>query len=169
MSKAFTRDDAPASDPLDELPDARPQGPRPFTPEGHARLQAELAAARAALPPPSPDDATARAARRAAERRLARITALYDAAVVHAPPPAPSRAVFATWVTVEDADGALATYRLVGPDEADPAAGAISVTAPLGRALLGRAPGDELTVERPAGPLELTLLAVHAVPPPRRG
>jgi len=42
-------------------------------------------------------------------------------------------------------------YRLVGPDEADLAQGTISVTSPLGRALIGREIGDEVRVKMPAG------------------
>jgi transcription elongation factor GreA len=42
-------------------------------------------------------------------------------------------------------------YRLVGPDEADLAQGTISVTSPLGRALIGREIGDEVRIKMPAG------------------
>ena len=53
------------------------------------------------------------------------------------------------------------TYRLVGPDEADAAHGLISVEAPLGRALLGKAAGDVARVHRPIGSVELTVVAVR--------
>jgi transcription elongation factor GreA len=43
------------------------------------------------------------------------------------------------------------SYRLVGPDEADLKAGTISCTSPLGRALMGKEPGDEVKVQMPAG------------------
>jgi transcription elongation factor GreA len=43
------------------------------------------------------------------------------------------------------------TYQLVGPDEADLSRGTISVTSPLGRALIGREVGDEVRVRMPAG------------------
>jgi transcription elongation factor GreA len=43
------------------------------------------------------------------------------------------------------------TYVLVGPDEADLARGLISTTSPIGRALLGKTPGDEATVQAPGG------------------
>lgn len=42
-------------------------------------------------------------------------------------------------------------YALVGPDEADLDAGRISTTSPIGRALLGKAEGDEVTVQAPGG------------------
>ena len=63
-------------------------------------------------------------------------------------------------VKLEDEDGHEAEYRLVTPDEADPAHGAVSVASPLGRALLGRAAGDEVTVERPRGAAGYTIVSV---------
>jgi transcription elongation factor GreA len=49
-----------------------------------------------------------------------------------------------------DTDKAV-TYALVGPDEADLEKGRVSTTSPVGRALLGKAPGDEVTVQAPGG------------------
>src|ERR1043165_3192513 len=43
------------------------------------------------------------------------------------------------------------SYRLVTPEEREPAAGLISTTSPLGRALMGREEGDEIKVTTPAG------------------
>jgi transcription elongation factor GreA len=43
------------------------------------------------------------------------------------------------------------TYRLVTPEESDPAGGLISTTSPVGRSLMGREEGDEVTVRTPAG------------------
>jgi len=43
------------------------------------------------------------------------------------------------------------TYQLVGPDESDIDAGRISVTSPLGKAMIGKEVGDEITVTAPAG------------------
>src|ERR687894_2598619 len=43
------------------------------------------------------------------------------------------------------------TYRLVTPEESDPAAGLISTTSPVGRSLMGREEGDEVKVVTPAG------------------
>jgi transcription elongation factor GreA len=44
-----------------------------------------------------------------------------------------------------------ATYRLVGSHEADAGAGLLSVTSPLGRALIGKALGDVVEVNTPRG------------------
>jgi transcription elongation factor GreB len=89
-----------------------------------------------------------------------------DALTVVDPKPHPARrAFFGAWVTVEDEAGEERTYRLVGPDEFDAARGLISVDAPLGRALLGKAAGDAVTVQRPAGAAELTVVAVSWTAP----
>jgi len=64
---------------------------------------------------------------------------------------------------VEDEAGRVSTYRLVGPDEADASSGQISIDAPLGRALLGKAEGESARVERPAGVLSLTVVEVRWV------
>ena len=62
-----------------------------------------------------------------------------------------SRAFFGAWVEVEDEEGETHRYRLVGPDEIDAKRGLISVHSPLGRVLIGKEEGDEVTVQRPAG------------------
>lgn len=43
-------------------------------------------------------------------------------------------------------DGTRRSFRLVGEDEADPANGLVSWVAPLGKALTGKAVGDEIQV-----------------------
>ena len=48
-------------------------------------------------------------------------------------------------------DGLPTTYTLVGSAEADVAAGRLSVASPVGRALVGAVPGDEVIVETPRG------------------
>jgi transcription elongation GreA/GreB family factor len=55
-------------------------------------------------------------------------------------------------------DGAQRSFRVVGEDEAEPAAGLISHASPLARALLGRAAGDVVTF----GAGELEVLAIEA-------
>ena len=61
------------------------------------------------------------------------------------------------------------TYRLVTPEETDPAAGLISTVSPVGRSLMGKEEGDEVTVTTPAGSRRfeikrLTTLHDQAVP-----
>jgi transcription elongation factor GreA len=43
------------------------------------------------------------------------------------------------------------TYRLVTPEESDPQAGMISTMSPVGKSLMGKEEGDEVTVRTPAG------------------
>ena len=43
------------------------------------------------------------------------------------------------------------TYRIVGSHEADIAAGRLSVTSPLGHALIGKSIGDSVEVMTPRG------------------
>ena len=62
------------------------------------------------------------------------------------------RAVFGCKVLLENIDtGDEVTYLLVGPDESDINKGRISISSPLGRAILGKKPGDELTLRVPGG------------------
>src|SRR4051812_38683267 len=43
------------------------------------------------------------------------------------------------------------TYRLVTPEESDPAAGLISTVSPIGQSLMGKEEGDEVVVTNPSG------------------
>lgn len=55
-------------------------------------------------------------------------------------------------VTVEDIEeGTTIEYRIVFPEEVDAASGAISLSSPIGRALLNRAVGDDVEVHAPGG------------------
>lgn len=58
------------------------------------------------------------------------------------------------WSTIEVLDldnDEEASFQLVSPDESDPKNGRISMTSPIGRALAGKADGDEVTVTTPRG------------------
>jgi len=68
---------------------------------------------------------------------------------------------FGAWVTLEDEDGKTVRYRLVGTDETRPEAGQISVESPIGSRLLGKRVGDEVTVQRPIGAIDFTILKVE--------
>ncbi|MDX9786628.1 MAG: transcription elongation factor GreA [Desulfobacterales bacterium] len=62
------------------------------------------------------------------------------------------KAVFASTVLLANVDTEEnVEYQLVGPDESDIKKGRISVSSPLGRALLGKKPGDEITLAAPGG------------------
>jgi transcription elongation factor GreA len=62
------------------------------------------------------------------------------------------RAVFACTVVLENVDtGEDVEYQLVGPEESDIEKGRISVTSPLGKAIIGKKPGEEIVLNAPAG------------------
>jgi transcription elongation factor GreB len=89
---------------------------------------------------------------------------LGDLTVVDRPPDDPSRIFFGAWVELENDDGNRHRYRIVGPDEFDSAAEYISIDAPLARALLKHAAGDEVTVDLPKGQTTFYILAVQYRP-----
>jgi transcription elongation factor GreB len=70
------------------------------------------------------------------------------------------RVFFGATVTVEDDAGTEATYRIVGVDEIDGAAGDISWRSPVGRALLGKTEGDTVIIRLNAGARELTIAEI---------
>jgi transcription elongation factor GreA len=54
-------------------------------------------------------------------------------------------------------------YKLVTSEESDVAAGKISTTSPIGRALLNKKVGDEATVVTPSGKRELEILSLSTI------
>ena len=164
------------------MSEPRHSPPRYITPEGFRRLAEEHGRIWTVLRPKIVREVEAAAALgdrsenaeylygkrklRELDRRLRELSQLMDALTVVEPRPHPSgRAYFGAWVTVEDEKGEERTYRLVGPDEFDLDRGLLSVDAPLGRSLLGRKDGDLVSVMRPAGRVELTVVAVSWEPP----
>ena len=71
-----------------------------------------------------------------------------------------SRVYFAARVTLEDPNGEIGEYQLVGPDEFDLSRNAISVDSPLARALLGKRVDDEVRVNTPKGPQRYCIVAI---------
>jgi transcription elongation factor GreA len=62
------------------------------------------------------------------------------------------RAVFACTVVLENIDtGEDVEYQLVGPEESNIEEGRISVTSPLGKAIIGKKPGEEIVLTAPGG------------------
>lgn len=58
-------------------------------------------------------------------------------------------------------NGDTEQYSLVGSAEADPRQGRISNESPLGKALLGKRVGDEVTINAPAGKLTFKIISIH--------
>jgi transcription elongation GreA/GreB family factor len=158
MSRAFVKED-------DEGAGVVPLPDRPISPhrnlvtarglrlieEQVARFEGELARASAA----SDKEAVARAA-----RELRYWTARQASAEVVAPDPEVDEVVFGVAVTLLREDGSEATFRIVGEDEADPAAGTIAWTTPVARTLFGSQPGE--VRELPTGAVEV--VAIDAAP-----
>lgn len=70
--------------------------------------------------------------------------------------------IYGATVTLEDVDtGETKEYTVLGPDETDYVKGSISVFSPVGRALLGRQEGDEITVEAPRGKLSYEIVTIE--------
>lgn len=71
------------------------------------------------------------------------------------------KAVFGCTVLLENIEtGENVEYQLVGPDESDIEKGRISISSPLGRAILGKKPGDEMTLQVPGGKREYELVEI---------
>ena len=72
------------------------------------------------------------------------------------------RVVFGLTVTVEDVDsGDIKKYKLVGEDESEPENGFISVTSPVGSALIGKRVDDEIQVRAPGGIKEFLVISIE--------
>ncbi len=71
------------------------------------------------------------------------------------------KAVFGCRVVLENIDtGDEVEYQLVGPDESDIDAGRISVSSPLGKAIIGKKPGDEVVLNAPGGKRSYELVEI---------
>ena len=69
--------------------------------------------------------------------------------------------LFGAIVTVEDEEGNLSVYEIVGEDEADIHQGKVSYLSPLAEALIGSKLGDEVTWEKPMGDAYLTIQKIE--------
>lgn len=68
---------------------------------------------------------------------------------------------FGATVDIEDEEGKLQTWTILGEDEVDLNNRVISYVSPIGRALLGKTIGDVATFTTPGGTREVTVLAVR--------
>jgi transcription elongation GreA/GreB family factor len=151
LSVAFRRDsDEEHKEPRFELP--IPVGPNLVTARGLAEIETRVAELEALVAAPL-GEADLEPAKR--ELRYWR-TRLATARI--APPPAGDEVAFGTRVAFRQ-DGALRSIEIVGDDEADPAAGRISFSAPLARALIGAGEGDRVDFAGRAEALEVLEIA----------
>jgi transcription elongation factor GreB len=185
MSKAFTSEEPQEDEPLDfaEPPeDDTPRGKLYITRAGAEKLHGELKHLVTSERPKVTAEVSAAAAQgdrsenaeyiygkkrlREIDRRLhwlqkrLRIVTIVDPTEQTDT----NRVFFGATVTLENEDDGVTTvYQLVGPDETDLKTGRISVEAPIGKALIGRNKGDTVTVQRPKGEVDLTIIAIKYV------
>jgi transcription elongation GreA/GreB family factor len=134
MSVAFRREsDEEHKEPKFEIP--LPAGPNLVTERGRRLIEEQVSALEAEIAA-GPEELRLEEAKR--DLRYWR-TRLSTARI--APPPPADEVAFGSRVTFR-LKGATRTLDIVGDDEADPAAGSISFSAPLARALIGAGPGD---------------------------
>lgn len=85
---------------------------------------------------------------------------LSELIVVDRTPDDTSMVFFGAWVEIEDRDGNVYKYRIVGPDEFDPDKNFISIDSPMAKALLRRTEGDEVVVSRPDGTVKFVVTSI---------
>ena len=73
------------------------------------------------------------------------------------------RAAFGSCVSLRDEDDAMVKYELVMPEDTDPDKGWISTASPIGRAIVGKEEGDEITVTTPKGVREFEIVSVTTI------
>jgi len=95
------------------------------------------------------------------ETKIARLRERIAGAVIVSEDAAPSGVVgLGSTVVVRDGDGAEETWQIVSSHDAAPREGRLSVESPMATALLGRGPGDEISVTLPRGTRTLSVLSV---------
>ena len=176
MSKAFVNEDQAAEyDPAQKEP-VFSDAPRHITPEGFKRLSAELdhlwrvertkvtaSVAAAAAEGDRSENAEyiyGKKRLREIDGRIRYLSKLLDKLTIVEPRTEGDRVYFGAWVMIEDEDGQVNTYRLVGPDESNIEKGRISVSSPLGKAIIGKEKGAEITLQAPGGKRRYELIDI---------
>ena len=151
MSRAFVKE----TDETPELPD-RVVGEHPnlVTERGLKLIEAAVAQHEKEFAEAAED----REKIAAAQRELRYWTARRQTAELQPPPADCDEVRFGCKVTIKRDDGRTQTFRIVGEDEADPAAKTLSYVAPLARALIGKEVGDVVKV----GQSEAEILKIEA-------
>jgi transcription elongation factor GreA len=95
------------------------------------------------------------------ETKIARLREKITGAVVVAEQPAAGGVVgLGSKVVVRDGDGVEQAWQIVSSHDASPPDGRLSAESPMATALLGRAPGDQISVSLPRGTRKLTIVSV---------
>ena len=164
MSRAFVKE-PDGEQVVEALPQRRHSGvPNYITPEGFEALRArvaELEAERKALAD-TPDRLGRRVDQQRVESELRYLNERVQRAIVVEPPAPPYATVgIGAEVDLVDENDDEHHFTIVGEDEVDAGAGRVSWNSPLGRAVLRRRVGDSGLWERPAGNLEVEVVAIR--------
>ena len=73
------------------------------------------------------------------------------------------RAGFGSTVHLREKSGEIVVYQLVMPEEADAEKGMISTSSPIGRAILNKEEGDDISVVTPSGKRQFELVKLITV------
>ena len=98
---------------------------------------------------------------RAIDKRVEFLGKRMDVLEVVPQPKNTDRARLLSWVSLEDEEGGIRVFRVVGADETDAKLGWISWQSPVGQAVLGRAIDDEISIRTPGGRLEYVIVGIH--------
>lgn len=164
MSRGFVKEDdlEHAGTDLPERPVS--EYPNYVTPVGLRQLEAETARLeklRAELSPQK-EDPVIQQQLGMVERDLRYFQArLEQAILVEAAKGEKDKVVFGATVQMEDEEGILHTFTIVGEDEADIAAHKVSWVSPLAKALLGHKVGENVVWRRPAGDMNLEIIDIN--------
>ena len=180
MNKAFTRENSDAPDDDDGgAPPLPASGKNYITPEGYARLRAELLelidnerpriveivhwAASNGDRSENGDYLYGKKRLREIDRRIRFLTKRLEIAEVADPRlhHGSDQVFFGATVTYADARGEERTVTIMGIDEADSLQGQVSWISPIARALLKSRVGDEVRLVTPQGVQEIEVLDVH--------
>ena len=94
------------------------------------------------------------------EGRILMLENIVRNAVAIESPASPGIVELGNKVLIQNQDGKIEQFTIVGSAEANPVGGRISNESPVGKALLGKRIGDEVEVPTPAGVLKLKILEV---------
>jgi transcription elongation factor GreA len=95
------------------------------------------------------------------EARINELDAIVkNAILIEVPTATDTVQIGSTFTFAEEGVDGEETYRLVGPAEADPAAGRLSYESAIGSAVLGRKPGEVVEVNPPSGPYSIRVIRV---------
>lgn len=96
------------------------------------------------------------------DRRIRFLSKRLDILTIVDPHPAQEGKVFfGAFVTLEDENEQIETFRIVGADEFDPKKKWISINSPVAKKLIGHKVDDEITVQTPNGEKNYLILAIE--------